>query len=129
MPPCLENLKNLGGLYIFICIYYLFIQFSLEDMLIDFRDRERGSWRGKEGGKHWLPLPCPRPGIEPATSVCMLTGNQTHNLLICRMMLQPTEPHQQGLGLCMFKECESFRVLWLHLQNEKLQEKDFFNYE
>ena len=59
MPPCLENLKNLGGLYIFICIYYLFIQFSLEDILIDFRDRERGSWRGKEGGETLAASPMP----------------------------------------------------------------------
>ena len=38
----------------------------------------------------------PQPGMEPATQVCGLTENRTHSLLVCRPMLQPTEPRSQG---------------------------------
>ena len=32
-----------------------------------------------------------RLGTKPATQACTLTGNQTHDLLVCGTMLQPTE--------------------------------------
>ena len=60
-----------------------------KDMLLDF-ERE-----GKEGRE--TSIGClshaPRPGTEPLTYVCVLSGNRTHNLSVYRMMLQPTEPH------------------------------------
>ena len=37
-----------------------------------------------------------QPGIEPATSVCALTGHQACNLLVQRVMCPPTEPPNQG---------------------------------
>ena len=38
----------------------------------------------------------PNWGSKPATWACALTGNWTCNLLVYRMMLQPTEPPGQG---------------------------------
>ena len=38
----------------------------------------------------------PQQEIKPATWVCGLTRNQTHDPLAYRMMLQPTEPHHPG---------------------------------
>ena len=46
--------------------------------------------------KHWLVAFLYALGIEPATWVCALTGNQTHNISIYRTMLQTTEPHWPG---------------------------------
>ena len=37
-----------------------------------------------------------RPGTEPTTQACTLTGNQTSDLLLLRDDLQPTEPHWSG---------------------------------
>lgn len=39
----------------------------------------------------------PRPGFEPSTQACALTGNWTHYLSFCGAMLQPTEPLRPGL--------------------------------
>ena len=41
-------------------------------------------------------LPGPRMGIEPATQTCALTRKRTHDLLVYRTMLYPTEPNGQG---------------------------------
>ena len=35
---------------------------------------------------------------QPATQVCALTRNQTSDFSVCRPVLNPTEPHQQGGG-------------------------------
>ena len=43
---------------------------------------------------NWLSL------VYAATSVCALTGNQTHDLSLYGMMLQPAEPHQPGQLQC-----------------------------
>ena len=43
----------------------------------------------------WLPLPCPPPGIWPATQARALTGNPTGDPLVYRLALNP-EPHQPG---------------------------------
>ena len=61
--------------------------------------------RGREKKKHrceretsisCLPY-APQPGIKPTTKVCALSGDGTHNLLVCETMLQLTEPPGQGL--------------------------------
>ena len=57
-------------------------------MLIDLRGRERETSIG------WLPY-APQLGIESATYICDLTGNQTPNILVYKMTLQPTKPHKQ----------------------------------
>ena len=59
-------------------------------MLIDFRERK------EERRKHQLYAPWWR--IEPATQAHTLTANQTHNLLVYGVMLQPTD-HRPGLLL------------------------------
>ena len=40
-----------------------------------------------------------RPGNEPQTSGCILTGDQTGNFLVCGAMLQPPEPPGQDKTL------------------------------
>ena len=47
---------------------------------------------------HGLVACCTHPGraSNPRPRRCALTGNQTPNLLVYRVMIQPTEPHQPG---------------------------------
>ena len=52
-------------------------------MFIDLRERGVGG----ETSMGCLPY-TPQLGIEPAMEVCVLTGNQTRNLLVFGMMLQ-----------------------------------------
>lgn len=51
--------------------------------------------REKETSMGCLPYSS-QPGIEPATWVSALIGNQTHDLLVHRTTLQPIEPHWPG---------------------------------
>ena len=70
-------------------------------MLIVFRER------GRKGERHEcerenigrLPLVYipTRPGTEPAPQAIALTGNQTRDLSIYGMMLEPSEPYWLGL--------------------------------
>ena len=68
------------------------------------RERERETERERNTDvrhKHQSvasPSPVSWPRIGPATEVCALTGNWTHNLLVYGMTLQPTEPPGQGTG-------------------------------
>ena len=66
---------------------------------------ERGRKRGRqgEGGREGdrqasigSLLHVPQLGIESITQACALTGDQTYDLSVCRMTLQPTESHQLG---------------------------------
>lgn len=62
-------------------------------MLLLILEKGRGKHRcekqrDRETSIGFLPY-LPRPGIEPATWVCALTGNQTQDLLVHRMTLQP----------------------------------------
>ena len=87
---------------------YIYILSSPEDIFFPIAFRERGSGRVRERGrnisvreKHQLVaflylLIHTSMGIEPETWVCALTRNQTHNLLVHGMMLQPTEPCWPG---------------------------------
>ena len=52
-----------------------------------------------------LSLTCPLPGTWPATQACAVTGNQTGNLLVCRLMLNPLSHTSQGRMLA-FNMCE-----------------------
>ena len=69
-------------------------------MLIDFRERGREGEREKEKRpckrEAWICflLHMPQPEIKPETWACALTGNQTLELSLYEMMLQPTEPGQ-----------------------------------
>ena len=69
---------------------------SLEDILIDYRERGREGVRKK--GRETLmwernmdPL-----SLTPTTYVCALTRNIICDLSVYGVMLQPTEPHQPG---------------------------------
>ena len=50
-------------------------------------------------------------GTEPATQVSVLTRDQTHNLSVYGMMLQPTEPHCPGQERVLFPS-SSYIVLF-----------------
>ena len=39
-----------------------------------------------EKNTDWLPLASPKRGAWPATQACVLTGNQTNNLLVLRLV-------------------------------------------
>ena len=53
----------------------------------------------REGVKHQcgLPLTCPLLGIWPATQACALTGNQTSDTLVLRLVLSPRSHTNQGI--------------------------------
>ena len=56
--------------------------------------------RGREISNVWLPLMHPLLG--PTTQACALTGNQTSNPLVLRLVLNPLGAHQLRLFL-LFK--------------------------
>ena len=66
-------------------------------MFIDLRQRkqERETLMCDRTPVSCLPY-MPWLEIEPTTQVCALTGNQTCNLLVYGMTLQPAEPPGQG---------------------------------
>ena len=68
--------------------------------LFIFREKGRRK-RGRETSMceryiDQLPLGRPQPGIWATTQACVLTGNPTGNILVCRPGTQSTEPHQPG---------------------------------
>ena len=50
----------------------------------------------KEGNIVWLPLERPLLGTWPETQACALTGNQTGNPLVRRLVLNPLSHARQG---------------------------------
>ena len=46
--------------------------------------------------KHWLPFTRLQLGTQPATQACALTGNQTSDLLDCRLVLSSLSHTSQG---------------------------------
>ena len=74
-------------------------------MFIDERERERETLIGG------LPY-APQWGVKPATWVCALTRNQTHDLLVYGMMLQLTGQLSQGKNVFCF--CLVFLVFKTH---------------
>ena len=71
----------------------------LKDFIFLQRDRKGGRKRRKH--------PCvvasckPQLGTQPATQACALTGNQTSNPLICRLVLNPLS-HTNRVCFCNF---------------------------
>ena len=81
------------------------IKISLKDFIYVFL--ERGEGREKERGRNinvWLPLVCPLLGTWPATQACALTGNQTHDPVVRRPVLNPLSHTSQGKICWSFKE-------------------------
>ena len=46
--------------------------------------------------KHWLPLPHPQPGTWPTTQACVLTRNQTSDILVPKPALNSLSHTSQG---------------------------------
>ena len=56
-----------------------------------------------------LLLTCPQLGTWPAAQACALTGDQTRNLLICRLVLNPLSHTSQGSASIL-----SFRIYFAY---------------
>ena len=52
---------------------------------------------------HQLPLSHPQLGTWPTTKACALTGNQTGDLSVCRLVLNPLSHTSQGTSHYFFK--------------------------
>ena len=109
-----SKIKWNKGSYIYVIgltIYLLGLEDSYSMMYkllfkkILFIFRERGSEGEKEGEKHWwercrLVASCaPQLGTWPATQACVLTGNWTGDLLVCRLVLNPLNHTSQTIFL------------------------------
>ena len=81
---------NSAGLFYFFKEFYLFI----------FRERG-GEKEWERNISVWLPLVCPLLGTWPAAQACVLTGNQTSDLLVHRLVLSPLSHTGQGSGLLL----------------------------
>ena len=72
-------------LFVFFLRFYLFFN--------------KGEGREKERERTinvWLPLVHLQLGTWPTTQACALTGNQTGDLLVCRLVLNPLSHTSQG---------------------------------
>ena len=67
--------------------------YFLKDFIYLFLERE-----GRERNIYvWLPLMCPLLGTWPAAQAGALTGNQTSDPLVCRLLLSPLSHTSQGI--------------------------------
>ena len=101
-------LNEESSLSLCLCLSLSFF-FLTQGYVLDFRERELVGWRGETGRQtdrqtliSFLPY-VPPPGIEPTVLVYTLTRNRTRNLLVYRMVLQPSNPPYQGMRDCLFK--------------------------
>ena len=69
-------------------------------MLIDFKEKERRDKRETERREREKETLMWERNIDQLTPVPALTRDQTHNLLVHGMMLQPTETPGQGSVHC-----------------------------
>ena len=72
---------------------YIFNLFCFKDFIYLFLDR--GKWREKNVHVLLL-LACPPLGTWPATQACALTGNQSSDSLLRRLVLNPLSHTSQG---------------------------------
>ena len=72
---------------------------------------ERGDGREKEGEISRLPLARPLMGTWPATQACALTGNQTSDPLVHKLVLNPLSNTSQGW---------IFRIWYLKIQSKQV---------
>ena len=82
-------------------IYYLFL--------------ERGEGREKERERNinvWLPLACPLLGTWPTTQAYALTGNQTVDPLIHKLVLNPLSHTSQGMIFFLIIGVLSSNIIW-----------------
>ena len=98
---------NLNVFYFFFNTYFVFS--FLKYFIYLFL--HRGEGREKETKRNinvWLPLAFPLPGTWPTTQACVLTGNQTHDPLVCRLVLNTLSHTSHGCFLLLFISC----VVW-----------------
>ena len=95
-----ETVPHYPHHYIDLSLYYVSF-LSLKDFIYLFL--ERGEGREKERERNMcerninqLPLTRPQLGTWRATQACALTGNQTGDLLVCRLVLDPLSHTNQG---------------------------------
>ena len=81
----------------------IFFLFFLKDFIYLFLDRGEGREKERERNINvWLPLLHPLLGTWSATQACALTGNQTSDLLVCRLALSPlNHTSQSSLPECL----------------------------
>ena len=107
-----------GEKYMYICIYvcvyqiyiyiYIYIYIERDTYIYIYRERETDRQTDRHGCERetfigYLSY-MPQLGTEPATQACVLTRNETCDLSVYGMILQPTEQHWPGLVLCIFNE-------------------------
>ena len=100
--------------YMFLFLFFHFSFFNPHPrMCLLILERKEGKERERNIDVRETSIGCllytPQLGIEPATLECALTQNQTHNLLVYGMMLQPTEPPGQS---CMLLVLKTLSSLW-----------------
>ena len=90
-----------------IC-HFIFVNQVFQLSAVHFKDFIYFQREEKEGRKRWretsfcernmdgLPLVCSQMGTWPTTHACALTGNQTSDLLVCRLVLNPLSHSSQG---------------------------------
>ena len=71
-------------------------QLFCKDLFIYFLERGEGWEKEKERYINHLPLSHPQLGTWPTTQACALTGNQTGNLSVQRLALNPLSHASQG---------------------------------
>ena len=88
-------------LVVVVVIFKMFI--DLERERKEERERERHQW---ERNINWLPPICTPTRYWPCNLGMRSDWDQIPNLLVYRMMFQPTEPHWPGiLCFCYFYTC------------------------
>ena len=92
------------SIYKIMFVYYFYYYFKGAHLrkypLIIFLERKEG----KERNINWLPLYMSGLGVKPTISVCALTGNQIHNLLVYGTMLQSTEPSVRVIAFKLHRD-------------------------
>ena len=72
------------------------VRFFLKDFIYLFLEREERREKERERNNSRLPLTHPLLGTWPATQACALTGNQTGDLLVRRLALNPLSHASRG---------------------------------
>ena len=73
------------------------LQFFFKILFIFFLERGKGREKGRDRNiSGWLLLMLPQLGTWPATQACAPTGNQTGDLLVRRLALNPLSHTSQG---------------------------------
>lgn len=75
-------------------------------------EREKKKYQRERKTSIGCLLYVPQPEVLPATYLCALTKNRTHNFLMYGIMLQPTWPYQLGHYIILIKHFYVFGGFW-----------------